>query len=174
MLLSYLWVYILTFLIIYLALDISVREYRSHSLYFITLAKIRNFFQMFLKTFCIVISFLTVSAHARLRDDVPNLRGNYYMPIPGNGNQYVFNIDWSYSLDEYVVTVTGQPLAWATATLSIVNDTSINLLSDNGISISGVISYSTDLPTICWPTFKDFTCWKHLLSNITRIHVINM
>ncbi|CAF1342775.1 unnamed protein product [Rotaria sordida] len=41
-------------------------------------------------------------------------------------------------------------------------------------SLPGIIKYPTDLPSICWPTSKDFTCWNHLLSNITRIHVIHM
>ncbi|UJR30999.1 hypothetical protein I4U23_018510 [Adineta vaga] len=129
---------------------------------------------MFVNIFYIVISFVTIFAHSTNEDDLPNLVGNYYMPILGNNNQYVFNIDWSYSLNRYVVTVTGQTLAWATGTLSITNNASVNLLCDNGDNLSGVVSYSTDLPTICWPTFKDFTCWKHLLSNVTRIHVINM
>ncbi|CAF4021631.1 unnamed protein product [Rotaria sordida] len=41
-------------------------------------------------------------------------------------------------------------------------------------SLPGIIKYPTDLPSICWPTSKDFTCWDHLLSNITSIHVIHM
>jgi hypothetical protein len=106
--------------------------------------------------------------------DTLHLNGYYHMSIPDNGYQYVFYIDWSYYLERYVVTVTGQPLAWATATLEIVNDTAVNLVSDNGDTILGIIKYSTDLPSICWPTTSDFTCWNRLLSNVTRIHVINM
>jgi hypothetical protein len=106
--------------------------------------------------------------------DTPPLNGYYHMMIPNNDNQYVFNVDWSHNLQRYVVTVTGQSLAWATARLDIVNETSVSLLADNGFSLPGTIEYQADQPSICWPTTKDFTCWNRLLSNITRIHVINM
>ena len=127
------------------------------------------------------LGFLLVSlflpaffAKEHVAADTLHLNGYYHMSIPNNGYQYVFYIDWSNYLERYVVTVTGQPLAWATATLEIVNDTAINLVSDNGITLPGIIKYSTDLPTICWPTSSDLTCWNRLLSNVTRIHVINM
>ncbi|CAF1390463.1 unnamed protein product [Adineta steineri] len=129
---------------------------------------------MFASILFLVISFLTALADNKVGANIPNLDGYYYMSIPDNDNQYVFNIDYSPSFNRHIVTVTGQSLAWATATINITNDTSIDLVCDNGNILSGIISYSTDLPTICWPKFKDFTCWKHLLSNITRIHVINM
>ncbi|CAF1051516.1 unnamed protein product [Rotaria sordida] len=129
---------------------------------------------MFIAILFSIITCLRVSANDKIVVDKLHLNGYYHMPIPNNDNQYVFNIDWSYSLNRYVVTVTGQTLAWATATLNIINDTSVNLVCDNGISLPGVIKYSTDLPSICWLTSKDFTCWNRLLSNITRIHVIHM
>jgi hypothetical protein len=129
---------------------------------------------MFAGFIFIVISLLAVSANEKIVGDTPHLNGYFHMPIPGSGNQYVFFIDWSHSFNRYVVTVTGQSLAWATATLSMVNDTAVNLVCDNGVNLPGVIQYKTDLPSICWPTSKDFTCWNRLLSNITRIHVINM
>lgn len=106
--------------------------------------------------------------------DTSHFDGNYYMYIPGDGNQYVFNIYWSPPFNRYIVTVIAQTLSWATATLTVVNDTSVNLVCDDGTVLSGVVSYPTDLPSICWPTSKDFTCWQRLLSNVTRIHVINM
>jgi hypothetical protein len=129
---------------------------------------------MFASILFTTIAFLTVSVHNTVAADFPHLEGFYNMHIPGDGNQYVFNIDWSHSLNRYLVTVTGQSLAWATATLNIVNDTSVNLVCDNGAILPGTINYPTDLPSICWPMHKDFTCWNRLLSNITRIHVINM
>lgn len=128
---------------------------------------------MFIRLLLSVILFVTVSAKGKLAAEVPDLNGNYNMNI-GDGNQHVFNIDWSHTYNRYVVTVTGQSLAWATAKINFVNDTLINLVCDNGVTIQGVVSYPTDLPSICWPTFKVFTCWNRLLSNITRIHVINM
>jgi hypothetical protein len=129
---------------------------------------------MFVGILLTTISFLTLSAHNKVVADTPHLNGFYHMLIPDNGNQYVFNIDWSHSFNRYLVTVTGQSLAWATATLNILNDTSVNLVCDNGDILPGIIKYPTDLPSICWPTSKDLTCWNRLLSNITRIHVINM
>ncbi len=129
---------------------------------------------MFVGILLIIISFLTVSAHGKLAAETPSLNGYYYMPIPGNGDQYVFNVDRSQSLDRYLVTVTGQALSWATATMTMINDTTVNLVCDSGDILVGNINYPTDLPTICWPTSKDFKCWNRLLSNITRIHVINM
>ena len=131
-------------------------------------------FKMFIRLVLSVVLVLTVAAKRKVVDAVPNLNGYYRMSVPGNGNQFVFNIDWSDTFNQYLVVVTGQPLAWATARLQIVNDTAVNLVCDNGVTLSGVISYPTDLPSICWPTFKDFTCWNRLLSNVSRIHVINM
>jgi hypothetical protein len=116
----------------------------------------------------LVISFLAISA------DIPNFEGNYYMPILRDGNQYVFNIGWSDARNRYVVTIIGQALSWVTASLTVINDTTIELLTDDGNTLLGNITFKTDFPTICWPTEKDFTCWNRLLSNITRIHVINM
>jgi hypothetical protein len=118
--------------------------------------------------------FLTVSAKNKLAADIPDLNGYYYMPMPGSGNQYVFNIDWSHTFNRYWVIATGQSLAWATAQLNIINDTAVNLVCDTGDTFLGIISYPTDLPTICWPTIQNFNCWNRLLSNVTRIHVINM
>ncbi|CAF2639840.1 unnamed protein product [Rotaria sp. Silwood2] len=129
---------------------------------------------MFIGILFIIITCVGVSAKNKILADVPQLDGYYHMPILGNGNQYVFNIDWSHTYNRYLVTVTGQSLAWATATLNIINETSVNLVCDNGINLPGIIKYPTNLPSICWPTSKDFTCWNRLLSNITRIHVINM
>jgi hypothetical protein len=131
-------------------------------------------FQMFFGILFLVTSFLTISANKKVTADIPNLEGNYYMKLPGNGNQYVFHIDWSDDLDRYVVTVVGHSLSWATASLTIVDDTSVHFVSDNGLSLPGIVTYPTDLPSICWPTDRNYTCWKHLLSNVTRIHVINM
>ena len=121
-----------------------------------------------------VLLVLIVSAKEKLSADVPDLNGYYYMSIPKNGNQYVFNIGWSNTFNQYLVVVTGQALAWATARLNFINDTAVNLVCDNGDVLEGIISYPTDLPSICWPTFKEFACWNRLLSNVTRIHVINM
>lgn len=129
---------------------------------------------MLVRMFSSVLLLVTMLVHGSVRADIPNLAGNYYMVMPDDGNQYVFNIDWSSTLNQYLVTVTGQSLAWAMARVTINSDTSITMLCDNGVTLTGAVSYSTDLPTICWPAFKDFTCWKHLLSNVTRIHVINM
>ncbi|CAF2141551.1 unnamed protein product [Rotaria magnacalcarata] len=121
-----------------------------------------------------IVTLVTVSASDRVAADTNHLDGNYYMFIPDTGNQYVFNIFFSHPFSRYVVTVTAQALAWATATLNIVNDTSVTLVCDNGNTLPGIITYPTDLPSICWPTSKDFTCWTRLLSNVTRIHVVNM
>jgi hypothetical protein len=121
-----------------------------------------------------VILFLTVSARDKIKAEKDALEGYYYMPIPGNGNQYVFNIDYSPTFNQYLVVVTGQSLAWATARLNLINDTAVNLVCDNGDTLTGIINYPTDLPSICWPAVKNFPCWNRLLSNITRIHVINM
>ena len=129
---------------------------------------------MFVGILFTTIAFLTVSVHDTVVADRPHLNGFYYMPIPNSGNQFVFNIDWSHSLNRYMVTVTGQLVPWATATINVVNDTSVTLIGDNGDIWPGTINYPTDLPSICWPTYKDFTCWNRLLSNVTRIHVINM
>jgi hypothetical protein len=117
-----------------------------------------------------VVPFLVV----HIQGESPHLNGYYHMLIPGNGNQYVFFIDWSPSLSRYLVTVTGAPLAWATATLDTVNDTGVALTCDTGDLLSGTIEYRLDLPSICWPGLQVFPCWNRLLSNITRIHVINM
>jgi hypothetical protein len=121
-----------------------------------------------------VLLFLTVSAKDELTADVRGMNGYYYMQLPGNDNQYVFNIDWSNTFNQYFVVVTGSSLAWATARLNFINDTAVSLVCDNGDILSGIVSYPTDLPSICWPTFQDFTCWNRLLSNISRIHVIHM
>ncbi len=128
---------------------------------------------MFIGALFSIILFLTVSAKDKIDADILNLNGYYYMSL-GNDDQYVFNIDWSNTFNRYLVVVTGQSLAWATARLDFINDTAVNLVCDNGDSHLGIITYPTDLPSICWPTFKDFNCWNRLLSNITRIHVINM
>jgi hypothetical protein len=129
---------------------------------------------MFIGVLFPVIFFLTVSAKDKILGDIPDLNGNYYMPIPGDDNQYVFNIDWSESDNRYLVVVTGQLLDWATAELIIIDNMTVHLVCDNGDTLPGIIKYRADLPSICWPTSKDFTCWNRLLSNITRIHVINM
>jgi hypothetical protein len=121
-----------------------------------------------------VILFLTVSARDQIRAGKDALDGYYYMPIPNNDNEYVFNIDYSPTFNQYVVVSTAQPVGWATARLNLINDTAVNLVGDNGDILTGIISYPTDLPSICWPAFEEFTCWNRLLSNITRIHVINM
>jgi hypothetical protein len=121
-----------------------------------------------------VLLFLTVSAKEKLAADVRGINGYYYMPIPNSGNQYVFNIDWSNTFNQYLVVVTGQLVSWATARLHFINDTAVTLVCDSGDIIPGILSYPTDLPSFCWPTFPSFTCWNRLLSNISRIHVINM
>ncbi len=121
-----------------------------------------------------VLLFLTVSAKDKITADVPDLTGNYQMQIPNNTQQYVLNIDWSDAFDQYLVLVTGQTLSWATGRINFINDTDITLICDNGNTIPGIISYPTDLPSICWPTYSNFSCWNRLLSNISRIHVINM
>jgi len=128
---------------------------------------------MFIGVLFPVILFLTVSAKDKIGADVPNLNGYYYMSL-GTDDQYVFNIDWSHTFNRYLVVATGQSLAWATAKLEFINDTTVNLLCDNGEIHQGIITYPKDLPSICWPTFTAFNCWNRLLSNITRIHVINM
>ena len=102
------------------------------------------------------------------------LNGNYHMILPNDGYQYVFAINWSNDFNRYVVVTVGQPVAWGTATLDMVNDTAVNLIADNGDNVPGVISSNNDTLSICWPTSKDLTCWTRLLSNIKRIHVINM
>jgi hypothetical protein len=127
-----------------------------------------NSFKMLIQIFFSILLFLTVSA------DVHDMNGYYNMRIPGNPNQYVFNIDWSHTFNQYFVVVIGQELAWATARLTFINNTAITLVCDNSDILTGIVSYPTDLPSICWPTFQDFPCWNRLLSNISRIHVINM
>ncbi len=129
---------------------------------------------MLIRILLSVLLFLTVSAKYEIKADVRGMNGYYNMKIPGNGYQYVFNIDWSHTFNQYFVVVTGQPLAWATGQLNFINDTAVTLVCDNDDILSGIVSYPTDLPSICWPTFQDFTCWNRLLSNISRIHVINM
>lgn len=124
--------------------------------------------------FSAVLLLFSVTAKDQNADELPDLNGYYYMPIPNTDNQYVFNIDYSNAFNQYLVLVTGQSLAWATGRLQFINNTAVNLVCDNEVIIPGIISYPTDLPSICWPTYKDFTCWNRLLSNITRIHVINM
>ena len=129
---------------------------------------------MFVGFVCSVLTFSAFLLTGNVCGDAPHLNGYYHMQIPNNGYQYVFFIDWSHSLNRYLVTVTGQPLAWATATLNIVDETTVDLICDNGDSFTGTIKYPTDLPSICWPVSSEFTCWNRLLSNVTRIHVINM
>ncbi|CAF0913290.1 unnamed protein product [Didymodactylos carnosus] len=54
-----------------------------------------------------------------------------------------------------------------------LNDTQLTLVTDQNDHFNGTIYYEQDLPSICWE--KDTTsCWKPILSNISRIHVINM
>jgi hypothetical protein len=121
-----------------------------------------------------VFLFLTVSGKDQIEADVHVLNGTYHMQLPNHTYQYVFNIDWSETLNQYSVLVTGQTLGWATARLNLTSNTTVDVICDNGNVISGIIQYPTDLPSICWPTFTDFTCWNRLLSNLSRIHVINM
>ena len=130
---------------------------------------------MLIRLLLSVLLFLTVlAAKDELKTDVRGINGYYHMKIEGNDNQYVFNIDWSNTFNQYFVVVTGQELAWATARLNFINDTAVTLACDNGNVLTGIVSFPTDLPSICWPTFPDFQCWNRLLSNISRIHVINM
>ncbi len=129
---------------------------------------------MFFGVAFFVILFLKVSARDKIRAEPNALVGNYHMIIPDDDGQYVFNIDYSPALNQYSVVTTGQPLDWATAQLNLINDTAVSLVCDNGTTLTGIISYPTDLPSICWPAVKNFPCWNRLLSNITRIHVINM
>ncbi len=129
---------------------------------------------MLIRALLLAVLFLTVLAKDELKAGVPDLNGNYNMQIPGNGNQYVFKIYWSNTFNQYLVLSTGFPLAWATGRLTFINNATVTLLCDNGDTVSGVISYPTDLPSICWPGSKDLVCWNRLLSNISRIHVINM
>ena len=129
---------------------------------------------MLIRVLIVVSIFLSAIAKEKNADELPDLNGYYYMPMPNTDNQYVFNIDYSTAFSQYLVVVTGQSLAWATGQLQFINNTAVNLLCDNGVVIPGVISYPTDLPSICWPTYQDFGCWNRLLSNISRIHVINM
>jgi hypothetical protein len=131
---------------------------------------------MLIRVLLPALLFLTVSAKNKITANVPDLNGNYNMQLPGNGSQYqyVFNIYWSNTFNQYLVVITGQELAWATARLNLINNTTVTLICDNGEIISGIISYPTDLPSICWPTSKELTCWNRLLSNISRIHVIHM
>lgn len=129
---------------------------------------------MLIRLFILVTLFVSAIAKQKNADELPDLNGYYLMDIPNTDNQYVFNIDYSSSFGQYLVVTTGQSLSWATARLEFINNTAVNLLCDNGVIIPGIISYPTDLPSICWPTYQDFACWNRLLSNITRIHVINM
>jgi hypothetical protein len=77
-------------------------------------------------------------------------------------------------LNQYLAVSTGQPLGWGIGRLNFINDTAVNVVFDNGYTLLGIITYQKDLPIICWPAFNTYGCWNGLLSNITRIHVINM
>ena len=132
---------------------------------------------MFVGVLFSIIVFLMVSAKYNVVAETPNLNGYYYMPLPlknASQGQFAFNIDWSDTLNRYLVVATGQSLSWTTGQIDFIDNTTINLACDNGNNYRGIITYPTDLPSICWPTVKEFTCWNRLLSNITRIHVINM
>lgn len=124
--------------------------------------------------FALLLLCSTLSANGPQTEAAVHLNGNYHMILPNDGAQYVFAINWSDYLNRYVVVVTGQTVAWATATLEVINATAVNLVCDNGNTLVGVISYNQDLPSICWPTSAEYTCWNRLLSNVSRIHVINM
>ena len=129
---------------------------------------------MFIRLLLPVILFLIVSGNDQIDADVHVLNGNYHMQSPDLTNQYVFNIDWSNTFNQYIVLVTGQTLRWATARLNLTSNSTVDLVCDNGDIIPGRIEYPTDLPSICWAIVSNFTCWNRLLSNVSRIHVINM
>ena len=120
-----------------------------------------------------VVLFLAVSARDQIKATKYDLDGSYHMSMEVR-SQYVFDIEFSQALNQYLVVATAQSLGWATARLNFINDTAVNLTCDDGDVFTGIISYPTDLPSICWPGVQDFVCWNRLLSNITRIHVINM
>jgi hypothetical protein len=129
---------------------------------------------MLIKIFISIILCLTVSAKKEAVGGIPDLTGYYNMHIPNDNSQYIFNIGWSKALNQYLVVSTGQPLGWGIGRLDFINDTAMNVAFDNGYTLLGIVTYQKDLPIICWPTFKEYGCWYGLLSNITRIHVINM
>ena len=128
---------------------------------------------MLIKVFIGIILYVTVLGEKGVVNGVPDLSGYYSMDLTDN-SQYIFNIGWSKTLNEYIIVSTGQPLDWGIGRLNFINDTAINVHFDNGYTLLGIITMNKDLPVICWPTFIDYTCWNGLLSNITRIHVINM
>lgn len=131
---------------------------------------------MLISLVVVVLSLLVVHTTGVEVTDSSRLNGYYHMlmPMPHNRTQFVFFVDYSPILDRYLVIATAQPALWGTATLDVVNDTAVILTGDNGDQLPGIIQYQRDLPSICWPTSTDFTCWNRLLSNVTRIHVINM
>jgi hypothetical protein len=130
---------------------------------------------MFINGLVTILVFQTLLTNEHQWTDATHLNGHYHMSIPNDGYQYVFHIDWSDYFHQYLVTVIGQPLAWATARMNMVNETTVNLICDTGMSSLGTITYVNDMPSICaWSMSTEFTCWNRLLSNVTRIHVINM
>jgi hypothetical protein len=129
---------------------------------------------MLIKIFISIILCLTVSAKKEAVVGIPDLTGYYNMHMSGDNSQYIFNIGWSKALNQYLVVSTGQSFGWGIGRLNFINDTAMNVVFDNGNTLLGIITYEKDLPIICWPTFRDYNCWNGLLSNITRIHVINM
>ncbi|CAF1185199.1 unnamed protein product, partial [Didymodactylos carnosus] len=53
------------------------------------------------------------------------------------------------------------------------SDNQLTLVTDQGNQINGTIHYDRDLPSICWQG-DTLSCWKQILPNISRIHVIHM
>ena len=129
---------------------------------------------MLMKIFIGVIVYLTVLGQREVVNGIPDLSGYYSMELRDDDSQYIFNIGWSKTLNQYLAISTGQPLGWGIGRLNFINDTAMNVVFDNGYTLLGLITYNRDLPVICWPTFKDYNCWNGLLSNISRIHVVNM
>ena len=130
--------------------------------------------KMMIKIFIVLGLYLTVSAQKESVNAVPDLSGYYHMDIPHDDSQYIFNIGWSKALNQYLVVSTGQPLGWGIGRINFINDTAMNVAFDNDYTLLGIITYEKGLPIICWPAFEEYQCWNGLLSNITRIHVINM
>lgn len=129
---------------------------------------------MLIKIFVALGLYLTISAQKESVNAVPDLSGYYHMDMPHDDSQYIFNIGWSKALNQYLVVSTGQPLGWGIGRMNFINDTAVNVAFDNDYTLLGIITYEKGLPVICWPTFEEYQCWNGLLSNITRIHVINM
>jgi hypothetical protein len=128
---------------------------------------------MLTKIFISIILCLTVSAKKETVGGIPDLTGYYNMHILNDSSQYIFHIHWSNALNQYLVVSTGQPLGWGIGRLNFINDTAMNAIFDNGSTLLGIITHEKHLPVICWTTLN-YGCWYGLLSNITRIHVINM